>query len=262
MRKMPPSFFRSRMTWGRLVLRHHGFFVSAGYALFFGLKWITGWQWGEYVSSKISCFRVYDQEQGKTRPWAQDLRVIAGCLLTVACVVFAAKDGLNLITLSIVSAVGVAHLLGIFIYHANVLIFDEFRFKTNPRVWSFRRALLQAVINVAESVFLFAVLYRWALAWDAENPCAKGPVNLDLSEAFFWSVQGLTLNVPNGWAGKVCAWQEAVWVTQVAITLFFVVVVLGQLTSAVFRRKEISAKRPVRARRKLPRLPLDGSGRD
>jgi hypothetical protein len=66
------------------------------------------------------------------------------------------------------------------------------------------------------------------------------------------SWQALTLNIPYEWqkADTTVPWEvEGLWVVQVALTMFFVVIVLGQLASSMFKRKEIAEERMQRVDR-------------
>lgn len=191
---------------------------------------LTGWNLGTHTLicyyRKRPASHIFDEKYKKFIPTAQDTIVLAGIGVTIiGCVVVERNRWLGIALL-------LAHLWGVLMYHMNVIVFDEFSVQGDPRPWSYRRIFAQALINFLETCFIFAGLYQ------AARTC------LSFKQALFWSIQGLTLNVPYEWQFEKWnfeSFEVVVFEVQVLITLVFVVVVLSLITSAMFKRPDIES---------------------
>ena len=104
-------------------------------------------------------------------------------------------------------------LLDMFVYHVNVLWFDDLEPQWEPRVWSFRRILVQAFINFLEMIVLFAVLYR-----------LLADIRCDFKSALFYSfATAFSLNLPEDFLDMATNSQISyiLWSSQILLSDFF-----------------------------------------
>ncbi len=169
---------------------------------------------------------AWEETTKKTKPWWQDLSVLLLAALIIVIVVVAHKRPTLSLWFPVVSWFLLADIAT---YHAGVLWFDDLKpgkSWTELRVYSHRRILFQAFINFAESVFLFAVLYRYHFS------LATG--SSQVYQASFEVAS--TLSRPS--------FLEAYpyWLTniQVGFSVFFLVVVIGIVASVGYKRGELA----------------------
>lgn len=121
-------------------------------------------------------------------------------------------------------------LLDIICYHSRVLWFDDLDPTKKPdelKVWSHRRILFQAIINFAESILLFAVLYH---QFDEESRlCFRQTVqkSFEIAASLQHSIE--LRFVPYFWTNL-----------QIIISLFFFIIVISIIASVGYSRDEIS----------------------
>jgi hypothetical protein len=221
---------------GRTVAVDHGFLVGFGFFIFGLLALATGWTLSALVTKRLRHHYPrfgawgFDAQANKGTPSLQDVGVLAGTVVTTISVLLVQCPSLGRFSLEWLGiALALWHLYGIVVYHVNVLLFDEFYPGQDSRVWSHRRVFIQAVLNLIETVFIFAALY-------------ENSAGISFARSVFWSVQGLTLNTPYDWKDP----QRSVamlWLAQIAMSLFFLVIVLALIGSVMFKREEISEAR-------------------
>jgi hypothetical protein len=204
------------------VSKYHGPIVLVLYWLTQIVSWITItylWlnlpRWGFCKSCAL------DQTYNKPKPWWQDLAVLISILLTVLALLMAWHGN------STIEAgawwLGFYVLLDSIAYYVRVLWFDDIVPNITDeerKVWSHRRILFQAVINYLQSMLLFTVFRRGVQPSD------------NLEGILFKSVEiAVTLEPIE---------HNAVTVAQIAVSLFFIVVVVSVMVSIGYRRKEIA----------------------
>ena len=207
------------------ILRWHGLFVALGYFLLQASEFTPSRIW--FKLPKKICFLkrlAWNEKFQKATPWWHDIGVI---LLVVVTYLVILSEWNNQYWLSVVAraAAGVL-LVDILAYHVRVLWFDDLEIRKtieHRKVWSHRRILFQAIINFFQSLCLFAVVYH------AYQPTAPFRT---LLQASFTVATTLTrpasLNVP-----------AILFDLQVAVSIFFLVVVVSVVASIGYNRPEL-----------------------
>lgn len=206
-------------------MRWHGLFVLLGYLLIRLLRWTTPTRlWAKL--SKVALLKkcAWDQKYEKSRAWWQDIGIIIHIALVYLLVQM--TFGTNT-CLSWVAKIGAWYLLvDIVGYLAGVLWFDDLTSETvlKRKVWSHRRIFFQAIINFGESITLFAILYR-----ADDSMC-------------FWVLFkksfeiATTLSFPEHTFNNNMFWLVG---SQIAVSLFFLVVAISVIASIGYARPEI-----------------------
>ncbi|MFZ2070854.1 MAG: hypothetical protein WAV32_04525 [Halobacteriota archaeon] len=209
----------------RDIIRWHGLFVLIGYSLIRLLRWTTPTRlWAKL--SKLALLKnwAWDQEYEKSRAWWQDIGIIIHIALVYLLVQMA--FGTNT-CLSWVAKIGAWYLLvDIVGYLAGVLWFDDLTSETvlKRKVWSHRRIFFQTIINFGESIILFAILYRPDDSmgfWVLFKKSFAIATTLSLPEHNFNNNIFLLVG------------------SQIAVSLFFLVVGISVIASIGYARPEI-----------------------
>jgi hypothetical protein len=207
------------------IVRWHGLFVLVGYLLVRLLRWTTPTRlWAKLSKACLLKKYAWDSEHEKSRPWWQDLGIIIHVALVYLLVqiTFSANTSLNW-----AAKIGAWYLLiDIIGYLAGVLWFDDLTPEPvlKRKVWSHRRIFFQAVISFAESIVLFTILYH-----------AHGSI-------CFWQLFSqsftiaTTLSIPDNIFINNMFWLACL---QVAISLFFLVIVISVIASIGYTRPEL-----------------------
>ncbi len=208
----------------RDILRWHGLFAALGYAVFRLSQLTPGRIWfGLPQRTSVLSF-AWDQKFEKSAPWWHDI----GVLLLVGVTYLAILGAWSQQGWASVTAWWVAWLLlvDMLAYHVRVLWFDDLEIRaTNEhrKVWSHRRILFQALVNFAQSLCLFAIIYH------AYQPTLSFRT---LLQAAFTVATTLTrpdwLNVP-----------VVLIDLQVCVAIFFLVVVVSVVASIGYNRPEL-----------------------
>ena len=209
----------------RDILDWHGLFVLAGYVVMRLLRWTTPTR----LWAKLSCVKpfktfAWDSAHEKSCPWWQDLGVILHITLVYLIVRLAFGTDPSLGSAVEISAWYL--LVDIVGYHAGILWFDDLTGEADlkRKVWSHRRIFFQAVVNLGESICLFAVLYHGYQGTD------------------FWTLLtgsfeiATTLSRIDGSLSNVPIW---VMSAQVVVSLFFLVVAISVVASIGYARPEL-----------------------
>ncbi len=202
------------------ILHFHGIFVLIFYWIFqFTGYFLYTRLWSKL--SKVNLFQARDKAYNKATAWWQDIGVVIHLIIT--CLVVA--RGFNWLLPSIfVLSFALYFLLDILCYHIRVLWFDDLGigYNENERmVWSHRRILFQAIVNFAETILIFAVIYRAYI-----NGCFSQILQKSFSIA-------TTLNKGD--------FSAPIWIVncQILISIFFLVVVISEISSIGYSRPEI-----------------------
>jgi hypothetical protein len=192
----------------------HGFIVFLLYLLFRLTDFTTPtglW----LLLGKIKCLSkcCFDDKNNKTKPWWQDIAVLLHALATI---LVATKYSSH-----IVSWVLIADMVA---YHVRVLWFDDLTPCKSRKVWSHRRILFQGLINYVESIFLFGVIYA---KYCGSSFCKTQIYQASFKVATTFTTPDELLYCP-AWVG----------ITQVCVSIFFLVVVVSVIASIGYKRKE------------------------
>lgn len=209
------------------ILLRHGVFVYLGYFILFYLGNISFTRnWFRFGKSRW-WKQIALHESGKTLPWWQDLGVLILVLITLG--LWWLADLLEYPRwLAWVS--GYIIFIEFISYHARVLWFDDLEPKKRGdalKVFSHRRILAQAVVNYAQSILLFGVIYK------CTRPNTANPFQGSFDVA-------TTLTRPTDWTDAVMPH----WLTniQVAVAVFFLVAAINIVATMAYTRQEIQWK--------------------
>jgi hypothetical protein len=166
----------------------------------------------------------YDHEEQKAKPWWQDIELLIALILTLVALflVFLGK-GLAYSVGMILSLIVMLDLLN---FHARALWFDDLLppiSESATAVWSHRRLLFHAAISFVASVFLFSGFYTLGDKY-SDKPFKE------LVGKSFRTATTLYL-------GKEYGLIEAI---QIAVSIFFLVVVIATVASSAYKRKELA----------------------
>lgn len=208
-------------------LKDHGFIVALFCWLFSWIRCILPYYRWFKLAEKIEKECVYDRAKKKPKPVWQDMYVLIIVVLTILILICNWLHWIILITC-------VWILLDIFVYHANVLWLDDIRPKRDYdiRVWSHRRIVFVALINFAETIAIFSILYRiWAgipaTILHSLLCSFRSATTLDFPEAFLNSASNVH-------------WAHTIWGAQILCSLFFIVIVIATLAAIGYKRDEIA----------------------
>jgi len=180
------------------------------------------WLW---LPKRVPVLRVaLDDNWQKAKPWWQDIGiglVLMASFLTIPL----AWSGARLAPLAWgFAAFLIYDILG---YLLRVVWLDDVGFSSPPkttRVWSHRRSLFIATLAYAQSVFVFPVLYHQLPTWSL---CQYSPL---LSESFA-AATAFSIPPRSGVLGAM----------QVAVSLFYLAVIISTMASTSYRRQDIAS---------------------
>jgi len=210
-----------------------GWLVAFVYVLFGALRicTVTYW-WGHWPSKKQWKWqeKFWIDKYKKATPSWQDsgIALVLGLVIADA-VLHLYLPPLSLIPLFLTNLL----LLDMVCFHVNLLWLDNI-YQTlaggDPRIWNHLRVLLNAFLNLLESVVLFAILYNVCVPLD------------DFPKSLFASaVSGFTFNFPDQ-LQRPESTTMGLWCLQEVLSLFLVLVVLASLSAQAFKRHEIVEK--------------------
>lgn len=168
---------------------------------------------------------AYDEESKKVVPWWQDVVVFAHAAAT-ALIVYLGVSASGWVY-TVVTFVVWYFFIDMIGYHASVLWFDDLAIGETAEqrmVWSHRRILFQALVNFAESISLFPVLYI------EHQPTLTyyELLNYSFSTAFALA-RPESLASPN-WLVNA----------QIVVSAFFLVVVISVVASIAYKRPDLT----------------------
>lgn len=214
------------------IVRRHGLFAVFGY----WLSRLSGYigptrvfiRLPHWFPNKLAF--AFDQEHTKSTPWWQDGCVLALSSATAIMVYTGFCNSARPMGClwHFICGYIIIDKLG---YHSGVLWFDDLRIGANVahrKVWSHRRILFQAIINFLELIAIYAALYRQHML---------SIPDLKFCKLFHYSFSVSTaLSRPDGLNGPPN------WLvdSQVAMSVFFLVVVISIVASVGYRRPEVA----------------------
>ena len=207
------------------IFARHGLIVFILYYVTEVASWASVGHWLRYLPRKIPWLGfALDANFNTVKAWWQDTVVLALLLLTplagsIACdpQPASAYAGRFLSIYLLFDAV---------IYDIRVLWFDDLKPglpKYRRGVWSHRRILFLATFGYAQSIILFPSLYQ-------QVPNLSTSSHTSLLERSFSTATLLSLNSP----------LTSVDVIQVAVSLFFLAIVIATTASIAYHRQEFS----------------------
>lgn len=200
------------------ICHYHGWIVYLLYRIFYLSEWTTftrlWFHFGEFVNKTWT----YNNGYKKPTPLWHDIGVFLHILFTILISIWHPS---NLFAWYLI--------VDMIAYHSRVLWFDDLipdRTRKQNKVHSHRRILFQSLINLAESIFLFGVLYM--------NYCVSSLCKAQIFQASF--EVATTLGRPDS-LSSCPSWLLN---SQIFISIFFLVVVLSVIASAGYKRGEIA----------------------
>ncbi len=219
-----PSTFRAQSD--PLVLRRHGCLV---FIPFKATTWFT-------KISLIYCFSrlsrrklfagTYDRLHRKALPWWQDIALLVAFTLAAMSVWSSWLSQGCTRFLALVPAAYV--LIDLTVYYSRVLWFDDLSPAIaggSPDVWSHRRLLFHSLTGFFASVLIFPGFYHlcsvhWASSYsELLARSYRTSIGLELSKHF-----------------------TVVDLLQIALTVYFLVVVIATVAAAAYKRREIAGR--------------------
>lgn len=211
------------------ILRCHGLFATVAYWLFRVFRYTPSRIWFG-LPKKISCLRrrawIWNEEFEKATPSWHDIGVLL--LIGVTCAVtwgaWSQQDWLNVAAWWITWLL----LIDMIAYHASVLWFDDLGIRQTDKhrkVWSHRRIMFQALLNFAQSICLFAVLYHSYHSTVPFRPLLHDSFTVATS---LTRADSLPVSVPTILVDL-----------QVCVAIFFLVVVISVVASIGYNRPEL-----------------------
>ena len=221
--------------------KHHGIIFAFFYRIFGTIRWFTlRHLFIRFLPRVFDKECIYDHCKKKSKPWWQDLWILIHlgfAILLFYCSGYCSlgdtfwKDPFFLFAIYLVA--------DIFVFDTNMFFFDDLEQTEEVKplwwkgkcwdkmVWSHRRLLLQIVIDIVESVLLFAVLYK-----------IFSTTSISIREAFQISfTAAFTLSFIEQFRNKV-PW--LLWAIQIVFSFYLIVLILTTLASIGFKRKEIA----------------------
>ena len=209
------------------VFRLHGPLVWFLYWAVRGLSCLTVSHIVRYLPYKLSLLRfVRDTRTTKVKAWWQDIASAVPLLMTV--LVVRAASGLSVPASRCLQLAAAYLVFDLTIYHVRVLWFDDIApgiGDSRRAVWSHRRILFLAIIAFVQSIFLFPAIY-WL------DPNLRGADYQSLLERSFTTATFTSI------AREL----TAIDVVQVAISLFFLAMVIATTASIAYRRGEVAGE--------------------
>jgi len=209
----------------RDIWQWHGLFAAFFYWLF-RLSELTPTRIWLWLPKKIGFLKrlAWNGRFEKATPWWHDI----GVLLLVGVTYGAIRGAWSLQDWLSITARWVAWLLlvDMLAYHIRVLWFDDLeirRSNEHRKVWSHRRIFFQALINFAQSLCLFAVLYH------TYQPTVSFRTLLQASFTV-----ATTLTRPDSLKAPTILVD-----LQVGVAIFFLVVVISVVASIGYNRPEL-----------------------
>ena len=205
------------------VLKRHGPLVVALWYTTEAASWLSIGHWLRWLPRRIRFLAfAYNAAADKVKPWWQD--AVAMLLLAATALPFYLVDG------KAASAAVAAYLIfDAAIYHIRALWFDDLTpwiLSKRREVWSHRRILFLSLLHYLQSMLLFIPIYACVLA----TSLAKAP---HLFKRSFATATLMSLGHPLTGADMA----------QVAVSLFYLAVVVSTMASVAYRRPETGDER-------------------